>query len=72
MREHTDRYQVKTWKDMQEILKSFMWIALLDEQPGKQMYDLLHLDKRKVDLSSDRYIGDAAPTADNVRKHIRT
>jgi hypothetical protein len=47
LREHTDRCQVKTWKEMQEILKSFMWIALLDEQPGKQIYDSLHLDGEK-------------------------
>jgi len=47
LREHADKCQVKTWKEMQEILRSFMWIALLDEQPGKQIYDLLYLDKRK-------------------------
>lgn len=45
LREHSDRCQVRTWREMQEILKSFMWIALLDEQPGKQIYDSLHLGK---------------------------
>jgi hypothetical protein len=35
LREHADRCDMKTWKDMQGILKSFMWIALLDEEPGK-------------------------------------
>jgi hypothetical protein len=47
LREYADRCQVKTWKEMREILKSFMWIALLDEQSGKQTCDLLHLDKEK-------------------------
>jgi hypothetical protein len=47
LREHADRCEVKTWKEMQDILKSFMWIALLDEQPGKYIYDLLNLDKGK-------------------------
>jgi hypothetical protein len=47
LREHADRCQVKTWKGMQDILKSFMWITLLDEQPGKHIYDSLHLDKGK-------------------------
>ncbi|KAJ8097215.1 hypothetical protein POJ06DRAFT_228601 [Lipomyces tetrasporus] len=45
LREHADRCQVKTWKEMQDILKSFMWIELLDEQPGKHIYGLLNLDK---------------------------
>lgn len=39
LREHTDRCQVKTWKGMQEILKSFMWIVLLDEQLGECIYN---------------------------------
>ena len=47
LREHAEKSQVKTWKEMQEILKSFMWISLLDEQSGKQIFDLLHLDKGK-------------------------
>lgn len=47
LREHADRCQVKTWKEMQEILKSFMWIELLDERPGKQIYDVLRLDREK-------------------------
>jgi hypothetical protein len=46
-REQADRCQVKTWKEMQDILKSFMWIALLDEQPGKHIYDVLNLDEEK-------------------------
>lgn len=45
LREHVDRCHVKTWKEMQDRLKSFMWIALLDDQPGKQNYDLLYVDR---------------------------
>jgi hypothetical protein len=47
LRKHANRCNVKTWKDMQGILKSFMWIGFLDEQPGKYIYDLLNLDKVK-------------------------
>jgi len=47
LREHADRCDVKTWKDMQDILKSFIWIALLEEQSGKYTYDMLNLDKVK-------------------------
>ena len=47
LREHANKCQVKTWKEMQGILKSFMWIGLLDDQPGKQIYDLLLLDEEK-------------------------
>ncbi len=43
LREHAHRRQVRSWKGLQEILKSFMWIALLDDQSGKQVYDLLYL-----------------------------
>lgn len=32
---------VKTWEDGQEILKSCMWISLLDDKSGKQIYDSL-------------------------------
>jgi hypothetical protein len=47
LREHADRCDVKTWKDMHDILRSFMWIAVLDEQPGKYIYELLNLDNGK-------------------------
>ena len=47
LREQVDRCQVKTWKELHEILKSFMWIALLDEQTGKQIYKMLHLVEDK-------------------------
>lgn len=47
LREYAGRCQVKCWKDMQEILKSFLWIALLDERPAKQVYDSVHLDEKE-------------------------
>lgn len=40
LREHADRCQMKTWKELQEILKSFMWIASLNDLTGKQFYNL--------------------------------
>lgn len=45
VRDHAEQCQVSTWKGMQEVLKSFMWIALLDDQSGKQIYDSLHLKR---------------------------
>ena len=39
LRKQAERCRVKTWKDGQEILKSSMWISLLDDKPGKQIYD---------------------------------
>lgn len=33
--------RVKTWTDGQKVLKSSMWISLLDEKFGKQVYDSL-------------------------------
>lgn len=44
LREYVDRCQVKTWKEMQDILKSFMWIGFLDEQSGQHIYRLLKAD----------------------------
>lgn len=47
LREYAARCGVKTWKEAQEILKSFMWISLLDDQPGKHVFDLLDLEVKK-------------------------
>jgi hypothetical protein len=43
LRESIDRCHIKSWKEMQDTLESFMWIAVLDEQLGKQIYDELDL-----------------------------
>ncbi|KAH8901408.1 hypothetical protein GQ53DRAFT_6281 [Thozetella sp. PMI_491] len=40
-REHADRCRVSTWRDMQRLLKSFMWISVMDEQSGRDIYDSL-------------------------------
>ncbi|KAG9232231.1 hypothetical protein BJ875DRAFT_486285 [Amylocarpus encephaloides] len=45
LRESVVRCQAKTWKEVQEILKSYMWIPLLDEEPGKRLYDSIYSDK---------------------------
>lgn len=47
LRKYASRCEVKTWKDMQEILKSFMWIALLDDQPGKRIFDFINLAEKR-------------------------
>jgi hypothetical protein len=41
LRRQTERCGIKTWKDGQEILKSSMWISLLDDKSGKEIYDSL-------------------------------
>jgi hypothetical protein len=38
LREYISRCQVKTWKEMQENLESFMWIPLLDKQMEELIY----------------------------------
>ncbi|KAH7202861.1 uncharacterized protein BKA55DRAFT_658166 [Fusarium redolens] len=45
LRKQADKCWVSSWKEMQDILKSFMWITLLDEQPGKLVYDTTYLEK---------------------------
>ncbi|KAI2602160.1 hypothetical protein GGR54DRAFT_625575 [Hypoxylon sp. NC1633] len=41
VQEHAARCQVKTLKKMQAILKTFLWIGLLDELAGSRVYDSL-------------------------------
>lgn len=48
LREYASSCGVKTWKEMQEILKSFLWISLLNDQPGKQIFGLIEEDERKL------------------------
>lgn len=47
LREYAAKCKVDTWKEMDNMLKSYMWIPMLDEQPGKQIYKLLNLDEGK-------------------------
>ncbi|KAK6822722.1 hypothetical protein PG989_001610 [Apiospora arundinis] len=42
LREQLDGCQVKTWNDLHDILKSHMWIPLLDKKAGQQIYDSLY------------------------------
>lgn len=39
LREAVELCGVTSWKDAQEILKASMWISLLDDKSGKQIYD---------------------------------
>jgi hypothetical protein len=45
LRNYVERCEVKAWKGMEGILRSFMWIELLDEQPWKQIYASLYPDR---------------------------
>tara|TARA_R110002060_G_scaffold6536_2_gene9899 strand:+ start:564 stop:1220 length:657 start_codon:yes stop_codon:yes gene_type:complete len=45
LRECAGKCNIRSWKDMENSLKSYMWIALLDEKHGKEIFKLLrHLD----------------------------
>ena len=48
LRERSERCGIRTWKEMQALLKSFMWIALLDDQTGKKIFESLELGKRSL------------------------
>ena len=50
LREYASKCRVKTWKEVQDVLKSFMWIPLLDQRPGKCIFDELCLDGRDVEM----------------------
>lgn len=47
LRTNINTCQIKTWKGLNELLKTFMWIPLLDDEPGRQNYDLLLLEQDK-------------------------
>ncbi len=47
LRNQAQRCHVTSWKGMQEILKSFMWISLLDDQPGQHVYDSFRAGKEE-------------------------
>ena len=38
---HFEECRVSKWEELQDILKSSMWIPLLDEKQGKQSYELV-------------------------------
>ena len=47
LREHVEKCQVRTWNEMQDILKSYMWIGLLDDRTGKEIFELIRERKEK-------------------------
>ena len=47
LREHVEKCQVRTWNEIQDILKSYMCIVLLDDRPGKGIFDLIRERKEK-------------------------
>ena len=45
LHEYAAKCQARTWAKMQDILKSFMWIPLLDETSGKQIHNSFQFEK---------------------------
>jgi hypothetical protein len=46
-REYANKCKVTTWSKMQELLKTFAWIELLDQHAGKSIFASLALSKEK-------------------------
>ncbi|KAI0858798.1 hypothetical protein F4860DRAFT_516451 [Xylaria cubensis] len=44
IQQHVEKCGVRTWKDMRDILKSFMWIGLLDDRAGEDITKSFGLD----------------------------
>jgi hypothetical protein len=51
LRKEVDRCGIKNWIEMQQILKTCMWIPLLDEERGKQTYNWFAMHSTSVDRS---------------------
>lgn len=47
LREYANKCRVKSWRGVEVILESFMWINLLDDLPGKQIYKSLNIKNDK-------------------------
>ena len=43
--EYVTRFRAKTWKDLESILKQYLWIPLLDDRQGQYIYKTLTLEK---------------------------
>jgi hypothetical protein len=39
LRKHIDRCQLKSWTEVRNVCKSFMWIDILLDGPGKGIFD---------------------------------
>lgn len=48
LREYVNRCGVRTWTQMVGILKSFMWIPLLDDRVGKSVYESVSLGAKRI------------------------
>ncbi|KAK5056760.1 hypothetical protein LTR84_012292 [Exophiala bonariae] len=48
LQEHARSCEMKTWKEMQEVLKSFMWMPLLDEVRGMHVFESIYSHDNKT------------------------
>lgn len=55
LRRQVKKCRINTWKDLQGILKSFMWIPLLDEKLGEEVYSSLTSQPSASVSKGDRY-----------------
>lgn len=46
LRKYINSCQAREWKDMRDILKTYMWISLLDDESGKEIFDVLIQENR--------------------------
>lgn len=41
LRKYVNICQIRSWKDMRDVLKTYMWIALLDDDPGEKILNVI-------------------------------
>ena len=46
LREHIDLCQVKSWAEMRDILRSFLWIDIFHDTPGKAIFDSIYASEQ--------------------------
>ncbi|CAG9985616.1 unnamed protein product [Clonostachys byssicola] len=52
LREYIDKSGLRKWKDVQEMMNSTMWVAALDEQPARRIFNSIRSTKPKWPVQS--------------------
>uniref|UniRef100_A0A8H7K9A6 Uncharacterized protein n=1 Tax=Bionectria ochroleuca TaxID=29856 RepID=A0A8H7K9A6_BIOOC len=47
LREYIEKTGLRKWKDVQEVMSSVMWVAVLDEQPVRRIFNLIRPTRPK-------------------------
>lgn len=47
LRKYIEKTGLRKWKDVQEMMSSVMWVAVLDEQPSRRIFNSIRPTRPK-------------------------